>query len=76
MQNMTWQTAKNAAIQITGRTPRWCDVRNSDDQLPPAPTAEAMDDCIALDAAGEKTFVTAWQNEVPCGKDVEAVCYF
>jgi len=73
---MTYQKAKQIATQLTGRTPRWCDVRDADDELPPAPTSEAMDDCIALDANGNRTQVKSWMNQQPRGADVEAVCYF
>lgn len=72
---MTWQTAQQAAQQLTGRTPRWCDVRD-EDQLAAAPTEEAMDDYIALDSNGNRTTIARWMNNVPCGKEVEAVCYF
>ena len=73
---MTWQTAKQHAIALTGRTPRWCDVRDEEDQLAPAPTPEATDDYVALDANGEQAKVSRWQDDVPCGENVEAVCYF
>lgn len=73
---MNWQTAKQRATEITGRTPRWCDVRNEEDQLAAAPSTEAMDDYIALDANGNKTQLQCWMNEEPRGADVEAVCYF
>ena len=73
---MKWQTAKQAAEQATGRTPRWCDVRDEQDQLAPAPIPEALDDCVALDVHGNRTTIDRWINNVPCGEDVEAVCYF
>lgn len=73
---MTWQNAKQSATELTGRTPRWCDVRDEDDQLPAAPIPEAMDDCVALNANGQQATITHWMNDVPCGTDVEAVCYF
>ncbi len=73
---MTYQQAKSNAQQLTGRTPRWCDVRDQDDELAPAPTPEAMNDYIALDANGNQTKVDHWMNQQPRGADVEAVCYF
>ena len=73
---MTYQQAKQIATQLTGRTPRWCDVRDQDDELAPAPIPEAMDDCIALDPNGNRTQVESWMNQQPRGADVEAVCYF
>lgn len=73
---MTWQTAEKHAIRITGRVPRWCDVRDDDDLMPAAPIPEALDDCIALDANGRETIVSRWENDVPVGENLEAVCYF
>jgi hypothetical protein len=73
---MTYQQAKAKAEQLTTRTPRWCDVRDENDELAPAPTPEAMDDCIPLDANGNRTQVESWMNQQPRGKNVEAVCYF
>lgn len=69
--------AFKAIVQrMTGRTPRWCDVRDESDDLPPAPTAEAMDDCVALDANGDHAIIERWQDQRPMGRNVEAVCYF
>lgn len=73
---MTYQQARQITQQLTGRTPRWCEVRDHEDQLAPAPTPEAMDDCIALDANGHLTQVARWQDQRPFGRNVEAVCYF
>jgi len=73
---MTYQQAKAKAQQLTGRTPRWCDVRDQDDELAPAPIPEAMNDYIALDANGNQTKVDHWMNQQPRGENVEAVCYF
>lgn len=73
---MKWEQAKQYAIKLTGRTPRWCDVRNDDDELAAAPTDEAMDDCIAVDADGKRAENLFWLNQQPRGIDVEAVCYF
>jgi|688.fasta_scaffold140719_2 hypothetical protein len=73
---MTWQTAKQIAEQLTGRTPRWCDVRDSNDELASAPVPEAMDDCLALDANGNQIQVDHWLDQQPQGANVEAVCYF
>lgn len=73
---MTYQQAKAKAQQLTGRTPRWCDVRDEQDELAAAPTAEAMDDCVALDANGIACRVDHWLDQKPRGENVEAVCYF
>lgn len=73
---MNWQQAKQHATKLTGRTPRWCDVRDDNDELAPAPIPEAMDNCIALDADGNETQVERWQDQQPRGVNVEAVCYF
>jgi hypothetical protein len=71
----TWQEAKQIATQLTGRTPRWCDVRDENDELAPAPIPEAMDDCLALDANGNQVEIR-WMNQQPRGSSIEAVCYF
>ena len=73
---MTYQQAKQIAAQLTGRTPRWCDVRDENDDLAAAPTVAAMDDCVALDANGNRTQVDHWLDQKPRGENVEAVCYF
>ncbi len=73
---MTYQQAKQIAVNLTGRTPRWCDVRDENDELAAAPTPEAMDDCIAMDANGNRTQVDHWLDQKPRGENVEAVCYF
>lgn len=72
---MTYQQAKECAIQLTGRAPRWCDVRD-DDEFSPAPTPEAMDDCIAIGETGKQTFISYWHNQVPVSTNAAAVCYF
>lgn len=72
----TWQQAKQIATELTGLTPRWCDVRNGEDELAPAPTPEAVDDCIALDADGNPVEVDYWLDQCPVGDAIEAVCYF
>lgn len=72
----TWQQAKQRATELTGRTPRWCDVRDENGELAPAPTVEAMDDCLVLDANGNQVQVDHWFNQEPVGRNVEAVCYF
>lgn len=73
---MKWLDAKLAATQHTGRTPAWCDVADSDGIIEPAPSVEAMDDCIALTAEGKVASIEYWMNDVPHGTEVEAVCYF
>mgnify|MGYP006908436413 CR=1 FL=1 len=73
---MTWQTAKQAALQVTGRTPAWCDVADDNGYLPAAPSVEAMDDCIALDGNGNLTAITGWHMDEPVGENIIAVCYF
>ena len=74
---MNYRQARISAIQLTGRTPRWCDVRDVEtEEFPPAPTAEAMDDCIAIGESGMRTFIVHWHNEAPVSRNAAAVCYF
>ena len=73
---MNYQEAKLVATQLTGRQPRWCEVRDEQDELAPAPTTEAMNDCIALDSTGNRTPIGYWLDQRPMGENVEAVCYF
>ncbi len=68
---------------IDGRKPRWTEVKEANGEIEPAPTAEAMDDCLALSYSrhDRDTLIVKvakidyWLNQVPCG-NFDAVCYF
>ena len=75
---MNYMQAKQIATQLTGRTPRWCDVRDEAGDFPPAPTANAMNDCIAIKSnfGPEVTSINYWVDEKPVSAYAEAICYF
>ena len=74
MKISTWQEARELAFRLTGRSPRWCDAADADGEMPPAPTEEAMNDCLMFDADGNPCRAKYWLDGKPAG--VQAACYF